>query len=400
VKRKKIIKNTIKILILASIPIGILIALIGNSEMQMGSVLELASEPLEPIYEIEEAALDGFDIFNAMNRGPLYEVRLTTVSEGVVEMIDDRFELLDFEPSLALDSPQHTLYAVFENFLHHEEQQGRFISRDTFVMKLFLNYEEIAFRPLNQVDFTTAFFFRLDQGYQVHIPFQLSDELEANNYLNQLTVAVFATPERHTIDPLANLVFEGLLELNLGTVSQFDLTFGGEEPIRLRDERTEVHRLSDAGSIINVSPEFSDSDIELGNGLNMPPSPWRVRVGEVIELAFTANIGYFPYWPNPTPEDYPQVENYLLIGLLNWQQIELNAQPYLIIDSTSESGRGRDYGFFSIIAPMEPGFYDFIVFVVPNPGKPRAGGVFSSEGGRGIPWSPYSIRFTIEVMAH
>jgi len=396
--RKVSMKSGVKILMLLSVLAGILMLVMNHLRMEQAGGVALWEEPMTAIYEIKDDALGGFDIFQtSLRMGPHYELNVSTSSGEQVAFWDDLAdELMAFQHLIELETPQDTLYVTFENFLRHDE--ARFTGRDTFVMKLFFNYEATSFRPLNQEVFMTNFFFSLQEGHQVQIPIQLSDELGVNDYLNHLTVAIFATPERHTIDPVANLVVEGFLESHLGVVRQFDVTFGGRKQLTLAGEGLTVYRLHNSSNVISVSPEFSSSDINLHNGVGSPPSPWRAIAGEEIVLAFTSNVGYFPYWPKLTPPHYPTLEDYLIIGLLNWQQVELNGQPYLMVNASNRpmGGQEMDYGFFSIIAPLEPGFYDFIAFVVPNPTHPRADGVFFSNGG--MPGNPYSIRFTIEVV--
>jgi len=118
--------------------------------------------------------------------------------------------------------------------------------------------------------------------------------------------------------------------------------------------------------------------------------------GEILELAHVVNLR----GPNdPTisigdEDDLPPelvAENYVILALLDWQQIPLNGHPYLFVAVEGNDDENMThYGRFTITVPEESGFYDFIAFVFPNADYRKTWHSF-------IPIQA-SFRFTIEVV--
>ena len=400
-EHRQLRKNILKIVIFLILPLVLIVNVLRGGRSLSFSVLELATETLEPVRYIDAHALEGFETFPMMRqlRGLNYELFVSSEPREPLLFFDDDFQWLETNEMLSLNTPQDTIYIIFENILNTAGEFRNFPTRDTFILKVFYNYEAISFRPLNQDTFGTEFLFSLSKGYQVHIPIQLSDVLEVNDHLNMLTVAIFGTPERHTIDREANfwnwsemLDHYYLTDWGNGIVHHFVITYGGEQPPNLTGVYHEVNVFEDVGffNALNIANEFDAFDQEAIS--TIPASPMRVRPNEEIELIFSGNFGYFPYFPEPTPPGYPELESYLIIALLDWQQVAINSLPYLLVDvsdgiATSETHQGR----FSITAPAESGFYDFIAFVIANPSTPTTDEFNRNTHNR------ISFRFTIEV---
>ena len=60
------------------------------------------------------------------------------------------------------------------------------------------------------------------------------------------------------------------------------------------------------------------------------------------------------------------MDGFKIVGLLNWEQIELNGMPYFLHHNDIKES-GAIEGYFVIQAPTEPGYYDFVAFSVANP---------------------------------
>jgi len=77
--------------------------------------------------------------------------------------------------------------------------------------------------------------------------------------------------------------------------------------------------------------------------------------------------------------------------MLGWQQLNMDEEPFLWInvsnpESDWESGQ---FGYFSVVAPEESGFYEFFAFLIPNP---------TDASGYSNLYTPDLVRFTIEVI--
>ena len=391
---KKLRKNILKIVIFLIIPLVLIVYFVLRHDNIELSVLELSTEEMQTVREIDIEALEGFQFFSMMRqlRGVDYELFVTNEQQqGSVVFFDDDLNWIETYDSLVLDTPQDTIYVIFENVLNEAEEFEDVPIRDTFMLKVFYNYAEVSFRPLNQETFNTEFLFSLSEGYQVHIPIQLSEVLEEDDYLNNLTIAIFGTPEHHTIDREGNFWQENelndsysLSDWGNGIVRNITITYGGTQTPVLHGIHHEVKIFENAeDQILHIDNEFDEfHEYAIST---IPSSPMRVSTSEEIELMFSSALGSF---------ESTEVDNYLVIALMDWNQVEISGLPYLLVDVSETAMRYETrQGRFSITAPDEPGFYDFVAFVIANPVSPN-----TNELNRNIPHL-LSFRFTIEVQA-
>ena len=341
--------------------VGIGAYLIFSNEMiTFGEFVFVDDLPLIRI--VEDDLSEGLTIIATGNQMDGYELY------AMMEKNDD-FSFVDAERdfNLNLQSQQDTIYIIFENFLPNirASEERIFPMRDTFILKMFYEFEEIKFRVENQHSFHTEFLFNLSEGYQIHIPIQLSDAVEVTNEMRNLTIAVFPNPEYHTVNPLAqwySYCADCFMEFSLsgekvGIVSNFALSIEeGTEPSFHAQEQV----LEETALILAANPEFLAEGFEdlLTSGV---PSPWIVSPGEEVKIGFA--LHHASYVPNASWSTV--IDDFVIVGLLNWEQVTLNIMPYFL--ENSEIGANETVeGYFVINAPDEPGYYDFVAFAIGN----------------------------------
>jgi len=325
------------------------------------------SDTASPIRTVENIEIDDLHIFEIENRGTyeLYALHLTTVREDNFSFMDDHI----VDNSLELSSEQDTIYIIFENIplllLDPNRPEERvFPERETFILKIFYEFEEIEFKVGNQQSFATEFLFELSEGYQIQIPIQLSEDVVINEHWGNFTVGIFAMPQYNTVNPLAKWYYEcigcfsefALSNERAGIVRNFSLTLEDNNDLSSIDQESELQGM---WLSLSVNPEFQREQFEdlLTSG---PPSPWIVSPGDEVKLGFA--VFYSNFLNN---NSQMTIDDFVIVGLLNWEQIELNGQPYFS-DHTELRVNQSLEGYFSITAPEEPGYYDFVAFVIAN----------------------------------
>ena len=268
---------------------------------------------------------------------------------------------------IALTSPQDVLTAGIHNGSDALD----------FILKVFYNYEEIPFQVLGAEDYDTEFLFSLEFGYRIDIPFQLDENLGVSDTTSKLTVGVFVAPDRFSMfdDELFNADYA--LALN------FEIDYGSDDLLVLPVEEADVihsEAFTYAGVLVNQDFAPYDSDLYEGN-FRLPPNPVQANPGEEIELAFVANASGIINEP---------VDSYVIISMLDWHQIDMNGKPYFLVRKEEGNETAGQHGRFSIIAPDEPGFYEFAAIIIPNPTTRRSINNFFPLDAA---W-----RFTIEVL--
>ena len=230
-----------------------------------------------------------------------------------------------------------------------------------FALKIFLNYEEASFRVLGEDNYVTEFIILVESGYKIEIPFVLEiDQIEMDQTF-KLTAGIFIDPNRHAMD----LPFEELPWMeqwdNFATVLNFDLSFGTGSDIVLDASYTEIlaRRENQFFANLQVNTDFG-VEAFLASDFSIPPDNLlQVRAGEEVELAF---------FTNPHVFEETELENYLILAMLDWQQIQLNHQPFLLVDTRGHGYEHPvDHGTFTFTAPTETGFYEFVAIIVSNP---------------------------------
>lgn len=245
------------------------------------------------------------------------------------------------------------------------------------LLKVFYNYEAVDFRLAGSDVYQNELLIDLPPGYEYIIPFHLDSSLEAHEGLSKLTLAAFFDPQEYS-------VFHGAGHDLSSTVLNFEINYGLDGPMQLErvqhafEERSDFSR--DTTPLITLEqPGGITSEYFLGPGRPRQASP-----GELLEIEVLLNVRG-DSWHSNTGEGN-EVEDFLVMGLLDFNQVELSGQPFL----WSVNSAVPLFGKFTIEAPMEPGLYDFIALVIENP----TGGVTFDNF---IPIET-STRFTIEVV--
>jgi len=341
-------------------------------------------EVLNPV--VSSTPLDERD--QAYIYGDNFAVSFGITELGWVNLTFDPNDLSGYEPffgQINLTYPDDILEATLSNISN---------STANFMLKLFLNYEEIPFRVLGEdKDYVTEFIFPIDGGYQLSIPFVLNSDFLDENEHYKLTAAVFVDPELYAIDHehlWASFAFANGINLDLFVGN------GGELQLATTYNLSPLERIEnpDIGSLA-VWTDLDDFSLPVGIYFDDLPLVQALR-GEELELSFIAgligpkNTDILIY---PTMELPPEViaENYVILALLDWQQIELNGEPYLFVYvEENDSEIIVDLGRFTITVPDEPGFYDFVAFIIPNANHENTFHSFFPL--------VFSVRFTIEVI--
>jgi len=229
------------------------------------------------------------------------------------------------------------------------------------MLKVFYNYEEVAFLVGDEEAYVTKFLFELpDNERETNIAFRMSSELEANDTFNSLIIGVFPHP-----DYFSKNDDHFTITNDLGNALNFRVSYGGEENLVLRvpyqSFPEQIEEMFHRGVMINqfsaeLTMRYSD-----GGVFTLAPNPLQVTPNEVVEFYFYANLQW--------TDEMRTLQNYLIISMLDWQQIEKNGLPYLLFEARLDDmfNDVMDHGRFTVTMPSEPGFYEFVTFAVPDP---------------------------------
>jgi len=260
------------------------------------------------------------------------------------------------------------------------------------IVKVFYNYQEAYFRLANTEDYMTEFVFTMPGGYVVDLPIYLDSTFEKSDSLSKLTVAIFPAPERFVMQDHEDLFFDP--QHNVGLALDFELNYGSDSPLVLSLQESnyvdDIYNLW-ASFMVNI-----DSGPLTGGDTKLPPRLLQVKPTEEVELFFVADLSKSEMRSvslSGEIESSTEITDYLIISMLDWQQIPMNGDPYLWITARENDRDGGIYGQhgrFFITAPEEPGFYEFVAFLVHNPTS-------------GFSWDTFvpleiAMRFTIEVV--
>ena len=246
-----------------------------------------------------------------------------------------------------------------------------------FILKLFINYEEIAFHVLGNEYYAHEFVFLLAGGEQIEIPFVLDIDFPDENYTYKLTAGIFVAPFSHAKD-------QGHAVIHHGSALNFDLTLGKGSEIG-ESMSYNANALAQRENVMfgdfRINTQFDDlHEMEFA-------APTKVllqaRSGEEVKLS---------YFVNPSVlYDGWEFENYLILAMLGFEQIDLNGQSYLFVRvEEHEYNQVVEHGVFTITMPKEVGFYEFVAIMIPNPLQRNS-------------WETFGLlemadRFTIEVV--
>jgi len=268
---------------------------------------------------------------------------------GVALLLENNEEIIDYDLDsgfiqINLNTPQDQIIMSVFNACYTDRP---------FLVKVFYNYEEIPFRVADAELYYTELLLEIPSGYQVDIPINLSNELEKNDYLNILSIGAFPNPEHHamiddgfTINDMFGFMMSWAISYGGNEEIEFDVPFQNLpnqiEGIRVSGLRIQTHAeawLEEHQAVYNIIDQLV-----------------RATPGEIIELYFYVNT-------------HIETTEYLIVAMLDWQQIELNGQPFLRVEARQEEMADgfTDLGRFTITVPEEPGFYEFVAFIILNP---------------------------------
>ena len=282
-------------------------------------------------------------------------------------------DIFDNNGNIHLDTPQEPIIIQLANPAFQER---------TAMLKVFYNYEEIPFRVGNDSEYQTKRTFVLDPGYLIDVPIRLYHELTINDYHNVLTIGVFESPEHHSKNDDSFTIGN-----NFAQIANFIVYYGGDLQLDLSLFQLEFpEQLPDILSRgIMVNQDSKELMLTYGTGgvFTMWPNPLPVSPGEIVEFSFFAN----PY----THEVLEVLNDYLIISMIGWNQVEMNDQPFLYFEARPFDMRNdvSDFGTFTVRMPDEPGFHEFVTFIVPNPTQKNDGTFIISPA--------VAFPFTIEV---
>jgi len=312
-----------------------------------------------------------------------FEIAVSELEEGGGFMMVARGGDIygELEP-IFLETPQDPLTAIVLNGADGDQSI-------TYLLKIFYNYEEVFFR-IGSSEYMSEFVFSIDAGYRFDIPIYLDLPLTSSNTnsISKLTAGLFVYPEQLAMINL-DADEENFIRFWNNNILNFEINYGYDAPIILTmPEYEDVTTIVDMPlASISVTQFFDFPYVEFEPGfldvewmdslelLHLQTTP-----GESIELAFVANLH------SSVTEG---LQGFVLISMIDWQQVIMSDQPYLYISTDPTAIEISQFGHFFVDAPNDPGFYEFVMLAIPNPTAPLSWGNYF----------PLEIaRFTIEVV--
>ncbi|MCL2525756.1 MAG: hypothetical protein FWE46_01700 [Coriobacteriia bacterium] len=245
--------------------------------------------------------------------------------------------------------------------------------RSNLMLIILYNYQMVDFRVSGAEGYSENFLFGLDPQIEVDIPLQIASSVDSDLAGGRLTVALIISPERHAAT-------DSEIRWDSGRILNLVVDYGFEDSVQIDHRAFEKPRESEflAFSVHPEEEPHKDGVIpSFGNG-----DTWEVASGDRVELSFFANAHI---------TGLSDVESYLIITMLGWNQLKMSDQPFLFVDN---GGRRNDlnsgqFGRFEVVAPEAPGFYEFFALLMPNP--------FCSNPYYNL-YPPERVRFTVEVI--
>ena len=270
---------------------------------------------------------------------------------------------------LLLDSPQDDLLLQFGNFSEDDTQ---------FLLKIFYDYVSVPFRVGENISFLYHYAFHLDLEQELEIPFALCNSvLRGGASSANLVIMIMANADAFQQD------LQEFFMLQYGIQRQFYIFYGREymREILLEDPTDlEAFRknLAVLGWTSSLAPtEFKSFSIMVSEeqffSFNVRPIPTGLHESDAKEnaryfpsaylLAYPGEDLMFSFLIGDAFNGY--ITKFVLVGLLDWEQINLNNQPFLPrAFPFSHVYSDTYYDTFKITAPRSPGRYEFLVFAV------------------------------------
>lgn len=295
------------------------------------------------------------------------EIEAYIAGEDIVDGYEPGKEVVDFSTLHIADlEEQEPLYMQIS---------GMSNSNHIYTIRLFLNYEPIAFQVLGEEGYAEQFDFMISSGYSAFVPFVLNSNQLAEDASYKLTAAVFVDHHIHAADWEGREDFTFLTEFYgdfapwwspPSMVLNYDLTVGegGVESFDFLeseiDERIELPQEIGPELFVMWATESMRPGIESNDAYLLER---RIEANPGEELRFSA-------WVLPSsPFDNVLIDDYLFISLLNSEPVPMNEQPFLYVNLEDNMivGPFADRIDFTITAPLNPGNYEFVSFIIHNP---------------------------------
>ena len=237
-----------------------------------------------------------------------------------------------------------------------------------FILKIFYNFEEVEFQIQGEDQKRTEILLYLEGGYEAFIPIHLPETLDIDDSFSRLTVGAFWFPE-YAVGNWSELSKN--LFWNTGTIVNYEVNYGFDNPPTLSVTPFEIITESSFGGFAIHSNPAPPGDGSLWHF----STPHIVSSGEDFELTFFAN-------------SHP-LGDYVIISMLDWHQVSMSGKPFLWITPEHNANNIGQYGTFTVTAPEESGFYEFVAILIPTP-------TLQTSQASHIPLE--QVRFTIEVV--
>lgn len=213
-----------------------------------------------------------------------------------------------------------------------------------FVLKLFLDYEEVNFL-IGEVSYS-SFEFKVaaEESKEIQVNLDTTVDLGISH---MLTVGVFTAPNKHASEI-------ELMSNSYGMVLTYEIVSPSGSRTNIRDmhcEKTAKFLKSQFQGIM-LNEDFLNED---NDTVQFPPIEVAALPGKNISLAY--RLGNYNYQGNV-----------MLIVLVDWKQVSVNGSDYLIVENKPGY---IGFGEIEITAPLDSGKYEVIAFAVNQPFSPR-----------------------------
>lgn len=239
--------------------------------------------------------------------------------------------------------------------------QNGVLDREVLI-KLFCDYKEIEFKIDN--NYVDNYEITLAGQEKRIIPISLKDNGLTIDKLHKLTVSLIASPKKFEKD-------YNFKSNKYGITLNYDLITDKVKNKSYNSMHYEkpTHVLkTDQYIELMINSDFKPSSI-----LKVPNSSFEVEKGKNFKLAY--RIG-----------DFENVNKYLVLVTLNWEQVQIDNKPYKLLEIPSGT---MGYGTFEFNAPDRPGLYEFNAYVIADP--------FGVENINRFMPIPTAFRFTLNV---
>ena len=341
---------------------------------------------------IETSPLSETDLAHIHDEAFGYWFYVGPYGEGVYNETFNPEDMSTFEPfngEHRLNSMNDKMEAMIGNISLDDRE---------FLMSFLINYEAVEFCVLGEVSCGTTFTLTVEAAKQALIPFYFNADFEHDQGIFKLTTTLVVEPNRHVIEEEVELwspFYIHSINYDLVVNDKKHVLF--DSPFNLKPIDREKWSGLAPLLLIHAPVERVDQieglDYHIENHLLKQVTP-----GEEVTFYFIASplsmdvtvIDEFGIPESERPHRFI-ARNYLIKSFLDWEPIYMNGDPFLFIEvDNNEYERISDLGRFTIIAPTEPGRYEFFSLLIPNANERKGDSLFR-------PFDT-SFRFTIEVV--